>query len=445
MDFPCEKRPVAHQICRTAFAAFSFATLTALSASGAYATKAPLTLAEAQRRAVAHSRQLPAKDFAAIASRESAIAAGQLPDPVLKFGVDNLPVTGADRFSVTRDFMTMRRVGVMQEITRADKRRLREDSLNQTADKSLAEKEVATAAIERDTALAWLDLYYANAMSAVIDEQVTQAKLEIQAADGAYRAGRGSQADVFSARSAAAGIDDRKSEFKRRILNAQTMLVRWIGNNSDLALAGKPDMDAIRLDPSTLDTQLAHHPEISVVNKQVDIAETEAKLAVADKKSDWTVEVAFQQRGPAYSNMISVGVSIPFQWDPKNRQDRQLAAKLALVDQAKSERDEMLRDHVAQTRVMINEWTNDRERAARYKRELVPLAAQRTLAGIAAYRGGKTTVAEVLAARRNEIDVRLQALQLQADTAKIWAQLNFLFPTTASASHAGMDFTKDVK
>ena len=109
----------------------------------AYAAEAPLTLAEAQRRAIAYSRQLSAKDFAATGARESAIAAAQLPDPVLKIGVDNLPVSGVDRFSLTKDFMTMRRVGVMQEITRADKRRLRAQTLNQTAEKSMAEKEVA--------------------------------------------------------------------------------------------------------------------------------------------------------------------------------------------------------------------------------------------------------------------------------------------------------------
>jgi hypothetical protein len=36
----------------------------------------------------------------------------------------------------------------------------------------------------------------------------------------------------------------------------------------------------------------------------------------------------------------------------------------------------------------------------------------------------------VLAARRAEIDLRLQALQLEAATAQIWAQLNFLYPST---------------
>ena len=70
-----------------------------------------LSLADAQRRAVERSRLLVAQDSAVASSREMAVAAGQLPDPVLRFGVDNLPVNGPDQFSVTRDFMTMRQIG----------------------------------------------------------------------------------------------------------------------------------------------------------------------------------------------------------------------------------------------------------------------------------------------------------------------------------------------
>jgi outer membrane protein TolC len=187
-----------------------------------------------------------------------------------------------------------------------------------------------------------------------------------------------------------------------------------------------------------LDTALAHHPEIAVLNMQVAVAESEAKLADANRKSDWSVELAYQQRGPAFSNMVSVGVSIPLQWDQKNRQDRELSSKLASVEQAKAERDEMLRQHVAETRTLIEEWQNDRDRVARYEREIVPLANQKTAASIAAYRGGKSGLMDVLGARRSEIETRIQALQLQADTARLWAKLNFLFPTN-SASHDSGD------
>jgi len=436
------RKPV-RKFCRNIIAA-GLAGAFALSA-GAYAAEPPLTLADAQRRAVERSRQLTAQDFAVSASRDMAVAAGQLPDPVLKLGIDNLPVNGPDRFSLTNDFMTMRRIGVMQEITRADKRQLRAERFNDDAEKTVAEKNATTAAIERDTALAWLDRYYAEAMAAVIAEQGSQAKLEIQSAEGAYRAGRGNQADVFAARSALAMFDDRNSDIQRRIRNAKTMLARWIGGAADLPLAGKPAIDAIRLDPATLDTQLAHHPQIAVLDRREDIAVTEAKLAQANKKADWSVELAYQQRGPAYSNMVSVGVSIPLQWDQKNRQDRELSSKLAAVEQVKAEREDALRMHVAETRSMINEWENDRERQARYERELIPLANDRTRAAIAAYRGNKASLADVLSARRNEIDVRIQALQLATDTARLWAQINFLFPTNDGAAHAAMFTNKDVK
>ena len=411
----------------------------------ASAAEAPLTLGQAQTLAVARSRQLAAQDLAVVSAQEMAVAAGQLPDPVLKFGVDNLPVSGSDRFNLTSDSMTMRRVGVMQEITRADKRQARAAHYDSAAEKSLAEKAIAVAAIQRDTALAWLDRYYAERMAAAIAEQAAQARLEIAAAEGAYRAGRGSQADIFAARSAAGLIDDRYSEAQRRVRNAKTMLARWIGTASDDPLVGQPQVETMRLDAAMLDTQLGHHPQIGVLDKQIEIAEADAKLAQADKSADWSVELAYQQRGPDYGNMISIGVSIPLQWDQKNRQDRELSAKLAMVEQAKAERDEMLRAHVAETRTMIAEWENDRERFARYEGELIPLAKQRTVAVVGAYRGNKASLADLLAARRNEIDVRIQALQLQADTARLWAQLNFSFPLDAAGTHSPATEHKDAQ
>jgi hypothetical protein len=144
----------------------------------------------------------------------------------------------------------------------------------------------------------------------------------------------------------------------------------------------------------------------------------------------------YAQRGPAYSNMVSFGVAIPLQWDQKNRQDREVAAKVAMVEQAEAQREEMLRTHVAEVRNMVNEWENLKERRARYGRELLPLAVQRTEAVLTAYRGARSTLGEVLAARRSEIDVRLQALQLEAEQARLWAQLNFLIPIHSTARRA---------
>jgi outer membrane protein TolC len=403
-----------------------------LPAEQAIAADTGLTLAQAQQRALDRSRALPARDASIAATRELAVAAGRLPDPVLRAGIDNLPVSGAERFNIGSDFMTMRRIGVMQELTAPDKRRLRASQLDRMADKASAEKDVEIARIEQETALAWLDLYFTKQVADLGRQQLAQAQLDLEAAEAAYRSGRGTQGDVFAARGRIGIAQDGVAGFDVRVRTARSMLSRWAGPDADIAQAGLPDMDQVRLDPDSLDSQLAHHPDIAVLNREETIARTEAQLAEANRRPDWSVEVALQQRGQAYSNMLSVGVSVPLQWDRKNRQDRELAAKILRVDQVRDERQELLRAHTAEVRVMLDEWRSGRERTARYRRDLLPLAADQSTAVLAAYRGGKAGLAEVLAARRNELDVRLQALQLEAETARRWAQLNFLYPSSRS-------------
>ena len=435
-------QPAAHA-ANQVFALILAPALIASLAASALAAEAPLTLVAAQQRAIERSRMLVAQDAAVTASRERAVAAGQLPDPTLKLGIDNLPIDTADRFSLTRDFMTMRQISVMQEFTRSDKRQARSERFEREAEKSLAEKQARFANIERDTALAWLDRYYAEQMAAVISEQSSQARLEIDAAQGMYRAGRGSQSELIAARAALVALDDRASEFRRRVRNAKIALARWVGDVAEAPLAGKPDIDALRFDPRTLDADIAHHPQIAVLSRQEDIAEAEVKLAQANKKADWSVELMYSQRGPAFSNMVSVAVSIPLQWDQPNRQNRELAAKLAMADQARAEREDTLRAHTAEVRAMIEEWDNGHERRLRYERELLPLATERTQATLAAYRGAKAGLVDVLTARRNEIDVRLQSLQLEMDTARLWAQLNFLVPDDLAGTRTSVNQSKD--
>ncbi|MES2153030.1 MAG: TolC family protein [Pseudomonadota bacterium] len=389
---------------------------------------APLTLGAAQQLALSRSHQLNAQDQAIAAAHNMARAAAQLPDPVLRFGIDNLPVSGADRFSLSGDFMTMRRLGLMQEFTRADKLHWRAERFEREADKALAAKSLAAAAIERDTAIAWFERLFSERMALAMSTLAEQARQETEAAQGAYRAGRASQGEVFAARGEQAALADRASELARRVRNARTMLARWTGETGEAELAGMPALDALRVDPHDLERELGQHPQIALLDRQEQAAQAEARLAQANQHPDWSVELAFQQRGPAYSNMISVGLSLPLQWDRKQRQDRELAARLAQVEQARAERDEALRAHVAETRTQIADWENGRERIERYQREQLPLAAQRTQALLASYRGGKATLAELLAARRNEVELQLQALQLQLETARLWAQLNYQFP-----------------
>ncbi len=134
--------------------------------------------------------------------------------------------------------------------------------------------------------------------------------------------------------------------------------------------------------------------------------------------------------------MVSVNLSVPLQWDRKNRQDRELASRLALVEQLRAQREEAAREQLAETRAWWQQWQSNRERLAQYDAALIPLAAERTRAAIAAYRGGSASLASVLEGRRVEIDTRLERLRLEMETAALWAQLEYLIPAEDAASAA---------
>ena len=185
-------------ICRAAVAALIVAV-----ASPSWAAD-PLTLAQAQRIAVDRSQQLVAQDALSNAAREQAVAAGQLPDPVLKLGIDNLPINGSDRFSLTSDFMTQRRIGVMQEIPRSEKRQLAASASN--AKRSAP----ARSGVHRSRSSATRRWPGWTATTPRPGRKLMSSRSQSSRLAGAGRrqrliaAGRGSQADVFAARAARA-------------------------------------------------------------------------------------------------------------------------------------------------------------------------------------------------------------------------------------------------
>jgi len=430
---PC---PADGSVPQRAGAAIGLVVLLALGLCGSVsADESPLTLAEAQRIATLRSKQIEAGDLGVSASKNLAVAAAERPDPVAKIALENVPVNGSEAFSLQQDSMTMRSVGIMQEITRPSKLRARAAESEQAVRLAEAKKAQTLVEVRRESALAWLDRYYAEAAQRIVAEQVDAARLEVSAADAAYRGGRGTAADVLAARGALAEIEDQAAEASRAVSTSKITLTRWLGDAADRELAGQPAIDTIPLHKHTLDAQLLDHPEIQALERREELARAGAEVARADRHPDWSVELVYSARGSGYSNMATLELTVPLEIRRAYRQNAKLAAKLAEASQAKAEREDMLREHTAQIAAGIDAWESARARRDRYRTTIIPLAADRTVAARAAYRGGKATLADLLSAQRAEVDARLKALELESTAARLWAQLAFLsVPSDAVAS-----------
>ena len=402
----------------------------------------PLTLAEAQRLADARSERVAAARFAQLAAQELTDAADELPDPVLRMGVDNAPITGTNPLNLNRDFMTMTRVGVMQEITRSDKRRLRGTRADLEVATAQAERDVTLAAVQRETALAWFRCYYAERIQALWNSQSIEAQASAVAVESAYVQGRGNSPEVLMARAATVQVQDQLADATSRSRKARIELARWIGDEeSQRPLGERPAIDVLPLharhDPAQLEAQLSDHPDIVVFDRRAELAQTEAQLARAERKSDWTVELSYGRRGDAYDDMISLGVSIPLQLSRGHRQDREIASRLAAASAAKAQRDDMYREHLAEVRMMLDTWNTARQRFDLYESQLLPLAQDRIVAAEAGYRSGKQELAEVIAARRNQIETATQAARIESEIARLWAELSFLTVQTSQSAASG--------
>ncbi len=395
---------------------------------GTVAFAEPLSFDDALRLAEARSRALPAKEASATAARQMAIAAGQRPDPVLTAGIINLPVTSSDRFSLSRDFMTMRSIGVMQQLTRGSKLDARTARFEREAELADAGRALALNELQRETATSWLELHYLQRMTDVLLAQRDEARLQVEATDAGYRGGRGPQADVFAVRSAVEQLEDRLVDSRQQVATARSQLARWVGSASVEELGPPPPMADERLHENALESELATHPQIELMRKREAVAAAEAEVARSEKSADVSVQFMYGQREPAYSNMVSLTFSIPLQWNQGKLQDRELRAKLAVVDQLRDEREEATRRVVLEASTFLQKRHSTGERVRRYDDTLVPLAIERTRAALAAYRGGAGALVSVLQAREAEVATRLERLRLAKEEARLWAQINFLLP-----------------
>lgn len=431
LAFRAAARPLVNARLRTALALVAYV----LSMGHAAAQMTPPTLGfeEALRLAAERSQALVASDAEVRAARERVAAAGQLPDPTLKIGVNNFPVGGPDRFTLTRDFMTMQSVGVMQELTRTDKRQARVRKAEVDIETGLISRQVQLAELQRETALAWLERSYLEVVRELLTRQVAETELLAQAAEVTYRAGRGGQAEIFAARANVESLRDKILDAERRIATATTQLARWVGPPAKRPLAARPALDELPFGVAEIRSRLDHHPMLRMAANQEAMATAEVEIAAAARKPDWSVELMYSKRGDAYGDMVSVNVSVPLQIDRQGRQDRELAARVALRDQARALREERFRSLQAEALAWAQEWRSLRERASNYDRTLLPLARQRTESSLTSYRAGSGNLSMVLDGRRMELEVRMEQLRLEIDAARAWAQLNYLIPVEVSA------------
>lgn len=397
-------------------------SLIVLSSGFALASPQALTLDEAIRLAVSASASAKASRASVDASTQAAARADQLPDPMLKVGIDNLPVTGPDKFSPTADFMTMRRIGVEQQWVSRDKRQARLARAQRAVEANEGAFLEKVASVREETGKAWLVVLYrqrALRLATLIENEMQQ---DLGAVAAAHRGAKASASDVVQAKMELIQSRDDIKAAEQGLETALIGLRRWTRLDVTAVEDIAPEFTA--LVPNIPSSELEkYHPAVLNARRSINLADAETTVAVKERSPDWSFEAAFAQRGSQYSNMVSFGVSIPFTVNRAQRQDRDIAEKSALGTKARLEYEDALIDMQSQIQAQSTQLASMKTRIAQLKSELLPAAAEQVELAKAAYRSGSGSLTSVFKAKRISLEKRLQVNELEKEAALLWANL----------------------
>jgi outer membrane protein TolC len=380
------------------------------------AESASLSLESALDLAVQRSEAAHAGRAGQLSASETARAAGRLPDPTLNVGVENLPVTGPDRFSTTRESMTMKRIGISQEWLSRDKREARSAAAQAAVQRESIQVQAALAETRLQTALAYVDAFYAGEalkLSTLVEHHAHE---ELEAARGRLASSAGSSQEVLALTAARGTAEDEAAQVRQEQSAALVTLQRWIGVRSE-DLLPPPDMR-----PPTEDEYVAAHPSVLALTRDIEVARRQAAAIARERDPNWTWGVSYGQR-TGYSDMVSFGVSIPIPLSPSEapgpRHRRQ-------ARDGRQDRGQPRRSHAgcsAEYRALASDSRRLQERIERYRTGVLTPATQRISAATAAYASNQLSLAALFEARHAEVEVQRKLLFLRRDLTRAKLQM----------------------
>ena len=384
----------------------------------------PLTFEEAIERAVREAPSLRATEAGVRAAQAQAIAADRLPDPTLELGIRDFPVTGSDAGKLNSDNFTMRTIGFTQEFTNPAKRRAR--AARAGAEIGIAQAGLAVEAqnLRLETALAWIDLYYAKrrlGQLQILDRSLgdLQATVAARLTSGAARPSQALEPDQLRA-----AVNDRRSELEAEVAKARAQLVRYTGDPQADAVGNLPPLEVHH---DHLTNGIASLPRLGALEAQTRVAEAEVRLARAEKRPDWRVNATYGRREPNFGDLVSVGVSIDLPLFTKNRQNPQIAARASQAEVARFSRLAAEREVAAALASDLADHAMHDRRLDNARNVLVPLAKRRGELDQASYAAGTLDLGSALLSTLALAEAEVDALAREAEVARDTVLINFTY------------------
>ncbi|MCS2158201.1 TolC family protein [Scandinavium sp. H11S7] len=386
------------------------------------------TLAQTLTAARDYSAELSASRNEAKALESMADSAHELPDPKLKFGIENVPVQGNNDARFTREGMTMQKIGIMQRYVSEEKRDRKAQTLQAQSQSVNAQAQTLLANLQRDTAQAWLDLALSEQALKAARTLVNATERQLGVQKASVGAGSSTADSVLTLRVGLIAMRDKMTVAERDVRLAQARLLQLTGEQVSGVSGAMPTWQRLPADEASLNEGIALHPEVIAAARQANTAKARSSESAIAAIPDVDVEVYYAHRSEDYDDMAGVMFTVDLPLFQSKRQDKDHAADVSRTMQANDELALTTRAHAAQLSTLIAEYQAAQTLWLRQRDDVLPLQQQRVTLLNAQYRAGQSELTALLAARRDLLDTTLAANLAAKTVARNWAAIHFLIP-----------------
>jgi outer membrane protein TolC len=432
MSLQCGRRPVRINHGRGSSSALAMLSIiaamaTLMAAGPAFArSDTPLTLAETGDLASRAEPGQQALEARAAAYGERAVAAAELPDPMLRIGLNNFPIESG---GFSTEGMTQATIGFRQTFPAGDKLSLSSAQFGHLATSMSASAGARALDVRTAAWRAWLELYFLDRADELILESRPLFADLAEITLSLYSVGRRKQQDVLRAELELSRLDDRLIDNARRRGRARSALAEWIGEDARRPIASNfPQWE--RLPPlAELQDGLAVHPALVAAGAQVEASSVNVEIANERGKPDWVLDVSYGYRegflpnGEPRSDMVTVGVSVGLPFFSTTSIDSNVSAALKEQTAARSSRLRLERELFSRLEAQYAEWQELTRRLDLYETRILAQAEAQADAALLAYQSDAGDFADVMRAYIDHLNNRIEYLRLTVERAQSYAAI----------------------
>jgi outer membrane protein TolC len=411
----------AHIVCVALLIAGLIATLP-VQAQG----RAPLTLMEAEDRALEQEPGQAVFRARAEALEEQAVAAGQLPDPTLSVGLANFPIESG---GFTTEGMTQGQLGLRQSFPSGKTRAVSTRQFQSLAAELSGNADARGRDVLMSVRSAWFEVNYWEQAHSIVSESRPFFSDLATVTRSLYSVGKKNQQDVLRAELELSRLDDRLIDINRQRAQARAALSEWVGGESGRPVASRlPAWEQVPA-PEVLRAELQNHPALQAADARIDARRAGIDLANEKYKPGWALDLGYGYRdgslpnGTPRSDFVSLSVTVDLPLFRKNRQDRGLAAALSERRAADESKEQLLRRLTSQLDAEYARWQDLSRRVDLYERLILTQAEEHANAALAAYQSQAGDFADVMRGFIDDLNTRLEHIRLQIERAQSYAVL----------------------